>query len=398
MRLQDIEQFRAAVAEGAWLVIVDKATGTKQHKLPCSSVKELYFVQKVIDGREKNGSYHAFKTRDAAGDAFPAASTACRCLGAAAMSSSDRRESPSEPGHAPGRADDTGAIFTVRGSGDAGPIRIGSPFPLPFEPKGDAVLLRDHTRRQVASLRAGADEILRGCLYADRSALVGSPDAENILFYNVGAGSFAGALSAGLAWEFAPDGRMPEGFEDRVVVEYAVESPDAVFRHWSVGEAAVELRSVEIPALRADSKPAGVWRAIHDAPGSDVRTGEAIGGDFGLDLVLHVPASDGVSMLSVVKPLVDGLTAAFHAHDGSNLEEIARRLSGALGEPGSRVAARLQSSERAVLGRCTLLWARANGVQWNPGDDRCRVARIRPLRDGGSTWRVSGTLFPVMPR
>lgn len=398
MRLQRIEQFRAVVADGDWLAIVDKATGTKLHKLPCSSVKELYFQQKVIDGKEKNGSYHAFKSRSMAEDSFPAASTACRCLGAAGVTSPVRPDSTPAPRRSPGRADDPDSMITVRASGDAGPIRIGSPFTLPFEPKGDAVLLRDRIRQEVAHLRAGANDVLRGCIHAQRSALVGSPDAENILFYNVGAASFAGAFAAGLAWEFAPEGKMPEGFEDSVVVEYGVDPPDAEFRHWSVGTPAVDLRSLEIPVLGAGSKPSGVWRAIHDAADSDVRIGQAIVGDFGVDLVLHVPAAADVSALSVVKPLVDGLVAAFHTHDGSDLEELERRLSGALGEQASRVRARLLSSARAVLGRRRLLWKRADGVQWNPGDDRCRVARIRPLRDSGSTWRVSGTLFPVTPR
>jgi len=398
MRLERIEQFRAAVTEGAWLVIVDKATATKLHRLPRSSVKELYFMQKVIDGKGKNGSYHAFKSRSMSEDAFPAASTACRCLGAAAMTSAVRLDSTIEPKRGPERSDDPSAVITVRRSGAAGPIRIGSPFALPFEPKGDAVLLRDRIREEVAHLRAGANDVLRGCLHAKRSALVGSPDAENILFYNVGAGSFAGAFAAGLAWEFAPEGKMPEGFEDPVVVEYAVDPPDAEFRHWSVGTPAADLRSLEIPVLGADSKPSGVWRAIHDAADSDIRIGQAIVGDFGVDLVLHVPAAAGVSVLSVVKPLVDGLVAAFHTHDGSDLEELERRLSGALGEQASRVRARLLSSDRAVLGPRRLLWKRADNVQWNPGDDRCRVARIRPLRDAGSSWRVSGTLFPVTPR
>jgi hypothetical protein len=49
----------------------------------------------------------------------------------------------------------------------------------------------------------------------------------------------------------------------------------------------------------------------------------------------------------------------------------------------------------AVIGPRQLLWPRAQGVQWNPADDRCLALELRI--DHGDRLALSGRLFAIAP-
>ncbi len=94
-----------------------------------------------------------------------------------------------------------------------------------------------------------------------------------------------------------------------------------------------------------------------------------------------------------MRPALDGVISAFHGHDGSELDELSQRLGRALGADPASVARSLMNDSEAVLGKRRLLWPRATGVQWNPGDDRSLAAEVhvRAGRIGGLS--LSGTMF-----
>jgi hypothetical protein len=98
----------------------------------------------------------------------------------------------------------------------------------------------------------------------------------------------------------------------------------------------------------------------------------------------------------VIKPVFDGVIAAFHQHDGTNDEELSKRLASKLGKDWAEILRHLHDSTIAVLGTRRLLWLRGEGVQWNPGDDGCVAGEL--LLDESSSsgfFELSGELFEV---
>jgi len=102
----------------------------------------------------------------------------------------------------------------------------------------------------------------------------------------------------------------------------------------------------------------------------------------------------------IIKPLVDGVIAALHTHDGTALADVSDRLRAQLpgsdasdiaqlpgsdasdiaqlpGSDASDIAQRLVDDDAAVLGPRRLVWPRASGVQWNPADDLCVALELR---------------------
>ena len=62
MELTTLAEFRTAVRSGRVIVITDTANGVKAHRTDCPRLTEDYFIQKVVDGRRKNGSYFSEAT------------------------------------------------------------------------------------------------------------------------------------------------------------------------------------------------------------------------------------------------------------------------------------------------------------------------------------------------
>lgn len=60
-RILTVEAFRDVLRSGVGVLITDRARGVTFHPDPasCSHVREEFFMQKVIENRERNGSYFA---------------------------------------------------------------------------------------------------------------------------------------------------------------------------------------------------------------------------------------------------------------------------------------------------------------------------------------------------
>jgi hypothetical protein len=143
-----------------------------------------------------------------------------------------------------------------------------------------------------------------------------------------------------------------------------------------------------------EAEPAAVWFALAAA---EIDPASALGDQqpFGLRLQLEVPGTRRVAPAKIVKPLIDGTIAAPHCHDGSALAELSRRVTAQIAVPAEAIATRLIDDRYAVLGPRRLLWPRAQGVQWNPADDRCLALELRI--DHGDRLALSGRLFAVAP-
>lgn len=151
---------------------------------------------------------------------------------------------------------------------------------------------------------------------------------------------------------------------------------------------------IPMPLLTEATKPAAVWFALGAA---QIDPASALGDQqpFGLRLQLEVLRTRRIAPAKIVKPLIDGTIAALHCHDGSALAELSRRVTAQIAVPAVMIATRLMDDRYAALGPRRLLWPRAQGVQWNPADDRCLALELRI--DHGDRLALSGRLLTIAP-
>lgn len=212
---------------------------------------------------------------------------------------------------------------------------------------------RAGVRSAVSSLKPAYNQVLHA-LYSSQDR--GVCDVENILFYNVGPGGFRAACRNGLSFARADSdpGEYPHHHA------YWLAEPQGLVK----GRLLARF-STPVPAAPAVHS---YWWAVKQA-GADVFS-ISPGRPFGLRL--RVPKNFNVS--GQLKPLLDGVIAAFQQHRGRAVEAI---LAGRLGVQPDRVAAFLAEQRTAVLGQADLVWPWGDGLQWNPCDHLCEAVDLR---------------------
>lgn len=269
----------------------------------------------------------------------------------------------------------------------AGVVEAWSQMRLPFEPTGDSLQFRAALRQELSGLVASGQAGLR----AEFASTSQDPvDAENVLFYNVGAAGFARADQSVLLFERSGEvpsppngsGACPHYHRYEVRVEPS-------WRHWLETEVVADFGPTPIPALASLTSMAAIWHAVRSGPVGGSRAGSA---SYPFGLTVDISAPRELHLALVMKPLIDGVVAAFHAHDGSDGAELAKRVADPLFLDQHEVRTLLDGSERAVLGRRRLLWRRGAGVQWNPGDDLLQAALLRATTHIGTGWSIAGRI------
>ena len=242
--------------------------------------------------------------------------------------------------------------------------------------------LRNAIGKAVTRLRAQPGEILSAVFTSAQSDLV---DAENVLLYNVGPGRFSAAATHGLRFERVH--RAPDRSQHHHRYQMVPEDSQSI--HWLRGETRVAA-TVPIEPSSEMSKPDSVWWAVRQR----AATSPAHTGPYGLHVTLTTPRP--VRLAALLKPLLDGLIAGLHAHDGSQLDDIASRLSRRLGRSADDIARALCMPQEAVLGVRTLLRQRGEtGLHWNPADDTCVSCTV--LTNVGGDWRLEFELYAAYP-
>jgi mono/diheme cytochrome c family protein len=325
------------------------------------------------------------------------------CHGAGASGATPRALPPSL--RTPAARPRPDAPFAYRVDADPGGSRVEawSSSRLPFEPAGPMLAFRDELRRAVAQLSAGPEEALYA-LYTSR--VDGHFDVENVLLYNVGPRAFASAAANEIVVERAL-GPVPVPPPALVGADhhycYEIVAGQGPWRGWSVGRPLASFGPLDLGPLSRVGRPASVWHALRRS-GTQVSDPVHDPSRFGLDLVLEIPANLRVNLVAITKPLVDGVIAAFHAHDDpASLDLVASRVAAELGAPVDEIRALLCEDRTAILGARRLLWPRGDGVQWNPADDRSHAFRIRRVTKTATTARsdglvLQGSLVEIEPR
>ena len=269
----------------------------------------------------------------------------------------------------------------------AGVVEAWSQMRLSFEPMGHSLRFRTALRQALSGLIATGRDGLRAEFASTSRDLV---DVENVLFYNVGAASFAHTDRSLLLFERSGEVPPPPNGSGACAHFHRYEvSTEPSWRHWVETDVAADFGPTPIPALASLAPMAGIWQAVRSGPAGESHLGF---GSYPLGLTVDISAPREVHLASVMKPLIDGVIAAFHAHDGSDGAELAQRVADPLFLDQHEVRTLLDGSERAVLGRRRLLWRRGAGVQWNPGDDLLQAALLRATTNTGTGWSIAGRI------
>ena len=269
--------------------------------------------------------------------------------------------------------------------------------PIPFDGLTDSArALRRALRGELARLSAQPGEALHATF---TGMLRRGSDLENVLFYNVdsGASVFGPSTRYGVRFELGA-GRMPAPPSGRVwrcCYEYRLAPVGRSVKWWRSAYALGRFVAADLPAGGRIPSATAVWYAVRRGQWEAWNRLAHPGDRFQLDLRLSVPG-DRARTPDLLKPLLDGVTAAFQSHgDRTTATAMAGVLAARVGGGSAELANLLLSDERAVLGRVErLLYAYRSGVKWNPSDDRCVAATIE-LKHGTGGYVLSGVLSPA---
>jgi len=299
--------------------------------------------------------------------------------------------------------------YIVRWSDYANIVEVWSNSLLPYYPKQGLWLadMKKDLGHAIDASRVEPGRVLHAVYGGPKPA---NADIENLLFYNVGPERFTRLTTRGLRFEaLSSAAPLPQPGPSFYPCYYRYAFADVTdnagdgrnFVSWRLGRTLARWIDLQVPPLNTSTKPHPIWYAFRtghlDMLHMPVKTPVRFGLDISIGLPANMKASKtGVS--NIVKPLLDGLISAFHAHNGKNLVELGTRLGVMLPEASDSAAIQslLQQSDRAVLGTRELLWLfHAKSVQWNPADDICLAADIRLVPHESSKWLLSGQLFEL---
>lgn len=243
---------------------------------------------------------------------------------------------------------------------------------LPFEPKGWLLEYRAALRTGLRSLTPADGLGLVARYYSPDSAFV---DIENVLCYNLGASCYAHLIGGGLRLTRyrSPDGLHHLTYHLQPIV--AGEIPPF---------------AVVSAAVPHGTHSAGQWWSLLRP---NVHLNQLLAGrNFGIEVRVSGSWTNS-ALAAAVKPMLDGLVRALHAHDQSQPGELVPRLA-TLGDPAS-VWLMLCDRRQAALGTRSLLRPHGPaGIAWNPADDQCSeitIIRTSPQAHPG----IRAGLYPT---
>ena len=240
-----------------------------------------------------------------------------------------------------------------------------------------------------------------GVLHATYISSVVTPavDAENLLFYNVGATAFQFLGSRALRYERVVGGPPPApcrvSFTPSHYVHYSITSDDPAWLHTRQGRQMAGCAVADCPRL---NHVPSVWRAMKPCLVATPGAAWAPRGAIAVRLGISAAPSVQLSLPALVKALTDGFVSALHSYQGMQLDEVATRLGTQLGEPAAVVRALLEQASAAVLGPRAVPHLRASSLQWSPADDRIMAGEvIREAWHGSERgFTVRGAVFEAV--
>lgn len=108
---------------------------------------------------------------------------------------------------------------------------------------------------------------------------------------------------------------------------------------------------------------------------------------LGLKIQLYIPKQSKINVLSIMKPMIDGVICAFHKPKQIEADIISKRLNAKV-EMFLSTANTCLSEHRYVT-----CWD--NVIKWNPKDDDLDCVVIEPILAEGEAVSFSGKIFAI---
>ncbi|WP_045521357.1 hypothetical protein [Neobacillus niacini] len=238
-------------------------------------------------------------------------------------------------------------------------IEVYSSQRLPYEPKGWLLEMRNAIRHHLKRLKG--DGVCLQALYKSMDQRFF--DVENVLFYKVGPSSFNHLNIKSLQFERAYEyplivnGHHFEHYQSYKIVD----QDETNSQYWIKKRTLATWKSIPIPKLASETKPHTIWHAmkaglvnILDRTKSDF---------YGLEVTIKAPIHIQVHLVTIMKPLLDGMISAFHQHDSSDIDEVVFWLKKYINLPTQQIKNLLLDSDNAILGLRNLIQPYRNGVK-----------------------------------
>ena len=285
--------------------------------------------------------------------------------------------------------------FFIKGPSENSNIaELWSTVRLPFQAKGYNKDMRDALIEAIFHMNFVDNSILRASYHSEVNELC---DLENILLYNLESpGVFKKLCKCGISLERSINAKLYPTGEFNTFQHYQryelISQPRV--KYWNNKRELARWHDISLPKLTSNMKPHEYWKAIKESNVSIAN--EIYYGFFGIDIEIEVQERSNFNLVSVVKPMLDGIIAGFHAHQGEELGVVSERLAQAMSLDAQYIANLLMDKSRAVLGMRNLLHPHLHNVQWNPADDRCVAINIicNKIFDNKKP-RISGSIFVV---
>jgi hypothetical protein len=257
--------------------------------------------------------------------------------------------------------------FGVRVAGKE--VEAWSVTRLPFEPEGWLLDYRTALRSALRSVAPVEGFGLAARYYAPDES---HADVENVLCYNLGSGCYAQLIGGGLRLN-----------RDRSHDELHRMN----YRLAPIGSVTGPPLATVTTAVPDGMHSAGQWWALLRP--TVVTSAPTRVSTFGVEVQISGTWTNA-GLAGAIKPMLDGLISALHAHDQSQALELIPRLA-VLGDPASAWSL-LCDESKAILGKRRLL--RTNGpagFAWNPADDLC--TEINVVRSPGHARTIRAAIY-----
>lgn len=276
-------------------------------------------------------------------------------------------------------------------SGNANVTELWSALRLPFEPKGWLYDMREELKRAIKEMNPDDNRILSAAYISSNQDVC---DIENILIYNVGSGVFKDVCRKGLLLErsyqnvVSPAGNQESyGHYQRYSLVDKMQEP----LYWKEKRILASWKGIILDKMPA--KPHAYWRLMKE--NQVVAADMAHNGYYGIEIAMQLPVNSANNFAGLIKPMLDGIIAAFHSYCGNQLVEISRRLASVLPNQAEEISTMLLDEKLNVLGSRCLVHPFGNFVQWNPSDDKCVVIKLVKKFVPEDRISMDGRMFAV---
>lgn len=242
-------------------------------------------------------------------------------------------------------------------------IVLSSDIRLPFDPKGDALRLKNELRSAIKGFNKSEYVHLFAGLTTSEDEFF---DVENILFYNMGSGTFSHLEMDELTFKLIK-GNPKAGYKYQY--EYSlVDSKTNTAEEQIIAEF-----SFDIDKVTGDQKPLNYWYAYKTGK-VDMKKIE-VPRQFGMSITVQLQEKHK-NITSIIKPMLDGIISAMH-YQNEVEDQVFDVIEHKLNIDKARITRMLTDSKYAVLGERNVVYPYRGGIKWNPEDEKCVSVNIK---------------------